>query len=63
MEDNHSLETLFSEHNYTDFKWLDPKEISACQFPETRIASALVSLKFLLYGSTRGGLLTKSLNM
>ncbi len=21
-----SLETLFSEHNYSDFKWIDPKE-------------------------------------
>jgi predicted metal-binding protein len=27
-----SLETLFTEHNYTDFKWLDPKEIVVAQW-------------------------------
>jgi len=27
-----SLETLFSEHNYSDFKWIDPKDIIVAQW-------------------------------
>ncbi len=27
MGKSHGLETLFSDHNFSDFKWLGPKEI------------------------------------
>ena len=32
MEKIHGLETLFSDHKFSDFKWIDPKEIVVAQW-------------------------------
>jgi len=32
MGKSHSLETLFFDHNFSDFKWIDPKEIVVAQW-------------------------------
>jgi len=32
MDSHHQLETLFEKHGYTDFKWIDPKEIVVSQW-------------------------------
>jgi predicted metal-binding protein len=32
MGKTHGLETLFSDHYFSDFKWIDPKEIVVAQW-------------------------------
>jgi predicted metal-binding protein len=32
MSDRQALETLFAKHGYTDFKWINPKEITISQW-------------------------------